>query len=63
MFKDMSFHTYNMKTISCLESGFECDYVVKGEADEEAMKRGAEHAPERIALISLEIKIDFRIIL
>ena len=45
------------------EAGFECDYVVKGEADEEAMKRGAEHAPERIALISLEINIDFRIIL
>jgi predicted small metal-binding protein len=33
-----------MKTITCREAGFDCDYVVKGETEEEVMKRGAEHA-------------------
>lgn len=30
------------KTITCREGG--CDYIVKGESEEEVMKRGAEHA-------------------
>jgi predicted small metal-binding protein len=34
----------DMKTITCRDAGFECDYVVKGETEEEVMKRGAEHA-------------------
>jgi predicted small metal-binding protein len=33
-----------MKTITCREAGFDCDYVVKGETEEEVMNRGAEHA-------------------
>jgi predicted small metal-binding protein len=33
-----------MKTINCREAGFECDYVVKGETEEEVMKNGEEHA-------------------
>ena len=41
----------------------ECDYVVKGETEEEVIKLGAERAPRRIALIALGIKIDFRVIL
>jgi predicted small metal-binding protein len=32
-----------VKTISCREAGFDCDYVVKGETEEEVMKNGAEH--------------------
>jgi predicted small metal-binding protein len=32
-----------MKSISCREAGFDCDYVVKGETEEEVMKNGAEH--------------------
>jgi predicted small metal-binding protein len=32
-----------MKTITCREAGFECDYIVKGETEEEVMKNGAEH--------------------
>ena len=59
----MTSSAVNMKTITCREAGFECDYVVKGETEEEVMKRGAEHAPKRVALIYLEIKIVFRIIL
>jgi predicted small metal-binding protein len=34
---------YVMKSISCREAGFDCDYVVKGETEEEVMKNGAEH--------------------
>ena len=33
-----------MKTLNCREAGFDCDYVVRGETDEEVMKNGAEHA-------------------
>jgi len=33
-----------MKTISCREAGFECDYVIKGQTEEEVVKNGAEHA-------------------
>jgi predicted small metal-binding protein len=28
---------------NCREAGFECDYAVKGETEEEVMKNGAEH--------------------
>jgi predicted small metal-binding protein len=31
-------------TLSCREAGFDCDYVVKGEPEEEVMKNGGEHA-------------------
>ena len=33
-----------MKTINCREAGFDCDYIVKGETEEEVMKNGTEHA-------------------
>jgi predicted small metal-binding protein len=33
-----------MKTINCREAGFDCNYIVKGETEEEVMKNGAEHA-------------------
>jgi predicted small metal-binding protein len=33
-----------MKTINCREAGFDCDYIVRGETEEEVMKNGAEHA-------------------
>jgi predicted small metal-binding protein len=33
-----------MKTINCREAGFDCDYVVKGETEEEVMKNGVERA-------------------
>jgi predicted small metal-binding protein len=32
-----------MKTISYREAGFECDYIVKGETEEDAIRNGAEH--------------------
>lgn len=33
-----------MKTISCREAGFECDYIVKGQTEEEVINNAAEHA-------------------
>jgi predicted small metal-binding protein len=32
-----------MKTINCREAGFDCDYIVKGETDEEVLKNGIEY--------------------
>jgi predicted small metal-binding protein len=32
-----------MKTVTCREAGFDCDYVVKGETDDEVMKGGVQH--------------------
>ena len=33
-----------MKTLSCREAGFDCDYVVKGETEEEILNKGKQHA-------------------
>ena len=34
---------YVVKKISCREAGFDCDYVVKDETEEEVMKNGTEN--------------------
>jgi len=33
-----------MKTLSCREAGFDCDYVVKGQTEEEILNSGKQHA-------------------
>ena len=33
-----------MKTLSCREADFDCDYVVKGETEEEILRNGQLHA-------------------
>jgi predicted small metal-binding protein len=33
-----------MLTVSCREVGMDCDYVCKGETEEEIMKNAVEHA-------------------
>jgi predicted small metal-binding protein len=33
-----------MKELSCREAGFDCDYVIKAETEEEVLRKGAEHA-------------------
>jgi predicted small metal-binding protein len=33
-----------VKTINCREAGFDCDFIVKGETEEEVLKNGMEHA-------------------
>lgn len=32
-----------MKTVTCREAGFDCDYVVKGGTDDEVVRGGVEH--------------------
>lgn len=33
-----------MLTLRCREAGLDCDYVIKGETEEEILKNGADHA-------------------
>jgi predicted small metal-binding protein len=49
-----------MKTITCREAGFECDYIVKGETEEEVMKKGAEHAIKDHHMRSEDITPEFK---
>lgn len=49
-----------MKTINCSEAGFECDYVVKGQSEEEVMKNGADHAIREHGMKPEEITPQFK---
>jgi predicted small metal-binding protein len=49
-----------MKTITCREAGFDCDHVVKGETEEEVMKRGAEHAMKAHGMNEEDITPEFK---
>jgi predicted small metal-binding protein len=33
-----------MKTLSCREAGFDCDYTVEGQTEEEIFRNGEQHA-------------------
>jgi predicted small metal-binding protein len=33
-----------MLTLECRETGLDCDYIIKGETEEDILKNGAEHA-------------------
>jgi len=33
-----------MLTLACRETGLDCDYIIKGETEEDILKNGAEHA-------------------
>jgi hypothetical protein len=43
-FNISSFEKETMLTVSCREVGMDCDYVCKGETEEEIMKTAGEHA-------------------
>ncbi len=49
----------NMKTLSCREAGFECDYIVRGETEEEILKNGAEHAKKEHNIKEEELTPEF----
>ena len=49
-----------MKTISCREAGFDCDYIVKGETEEEVMKNGIEHAKSHHNMKEEEITAEMK---
>lgn len=56
-----------MKAINCREAGFDCDYIVKGETEEEVLKNGIEHAKKDHNIkeedITLELKDKIRSII
>ena len=58
--KDTAASYSDMKTITCREAGFECDYIVKGETEEEVMKRGAEHAMKDHGMKEEDITPEFK---
>jgi predicted small metal-binding protein len=35
-----------MITLVCRETGLNCDYIIKGETEEDILKNGAEHATQ-----------------
>jgi predicted small metal-binding protein len=49
-----------MKAIQCHETGFECDYIVKGQTEEQVMKNGADHAIREHGLKSEDITLQFK---
>jgi predicted small metal-binding protein len=49
-----------MKTISCREAGFECDYVIKGQTEEEVIKNGAEHAIKEHGVKSEDVTAEMK---
>lgn len=49
-----------MKTLSCREAGFDCDYVVKGETEEEIFKNGAQHAIKDHGMKEEDITPEFK---
>ncbi|MGE5821671.1 MAG: DUF1059 domain-containing protein [Nitrososphaerota archaeon] len=49
-----------MKTLSCREAGFDCDYVVKGETEEEIFKNGAQHAMKDHGMKEEDITPEFK---
>jgi predicted small metal-binding protein len=49
-----------MKTITCREAGFDCDYIVKGETEDEVMERGAEHVMKVHGMNEKDITPEFK---
>lgn len=49
-----------MKTLSCREAGFDCDYVVKGETEEDIFKNGGEHAMNDHGMKPEDITLEFK---
>ena len=49
-----------MKTITCHEAGFDCDYIVKGETEDEVMQHGAEHAMKAHGMRENDITPEFK---
>jgi len=35
-----------MLRLACRETGLDCDYIIKGETEEDILKNGAEHATQ-----------------
>jgi predicted small metal-binding protein len=33
-----------MRTLACREAGFDCDYTMRGDTEDDVMRQGKEHA-------------------
>lgn len=49
-----------MKTLACREAGFDCDYIVTGETEEEIFKKGGEHAVKIHGMKEEDITPEFK---
>lgn len=49
-----------MKTLACREAGFNCDYIVTGETEEEIFKKGGEHAMKVHEMKEEDINPEFK---
>jgi Predicted small metal-binding protein len=49
-----------MKTLTCREAGFDCDYVVEGETEEEILQKGAEHGKSAHGLTKEDCTPEFK---
>jgi predicted small metal-binding protein len=49
-----------MKTINCREAGFQCDYIVRAQNEEEVMKNGADHAIKEHGMKPEDITPEFK---
>ena len=49
-----------MKSLSCREAGFDCDYVVKGETEEEIFRNGGQHAMKEHGMKEEDLTSEFK---
>ena len=49
-----------MKTLSCREAGFDCDFVVRGETEEEIFMNGGQHAMKDHRMKEEDITAEFK---
>lgn len=42
-----------MKTINCRDAGIQCDFVARGQTDEEVMRVAAEHSRQKHGMTTL----------
>lgn len=49
-----------MKTLACREAGFDCDYMVTGETEEEIFRKGGEHAVRDHGMTESDITPEFK---
>jgi predicted small metal-binding protein len=47
-----------MYILICRETGFDCDFIIKGETEEELLKNGANHAIQQHGMNSNDIYLD-----
>ena len=49
-----------MKTLSCREAGFDCDYVVEGETEEEIFRTGGQHVMKQHGMKEEDLTPEFK---